>query len=80
MSHPTDWSPSYTAWKLMETILEGQGLTASQIGKELLLDLYSDCVNSVSGEYVADLDSLDDELDDDIYEEVIIDDEGDDED
>ncbi len=65
MSEHTDWSPSYTAWKLMETILEGKDVKPTEIGKELLLDLFSDCVNSVAGEYVADIDDIDDELDDD---------------
>ena len=66
MSDTKNWSPSYTAWKLMETILEGKDLKPTDLGKELLLDLYSDCVNSVAGEYVADIEDIDDELDDDI--------------
>ncbi|MAP96100.1 MAG: hypothetical protein CMK07_14230 [Ponticaulis sp.] len=75
MSDHTNWSPSYTAWKLLETILEGKGVKPTDLGKELLLDLFSDCVNSVSGEYVADIEDIDDELDDDDFEDDV---EGDD--
>lgn len=69
MSEKTDWSPSYTAWKLLETILEGKGLKPTDLGKELLLDLFSDCVNSVAGDYVAEIEDIDDELDDDDFED-----------
>lgn len=69
MSEHKDWSPSYTAWKLLETILEGKGVKATDLGKELLLDLFSDCVNSVNGDYVADIEDIDDELDDDDFDE-----------
>lgn len=69
MSDQKDWSPSYTAWKLMETILESKDLKPHDLGKELLLDLFSDCVNSVAGEYVADLDDIDDELEDDFEDD-----------
>ena len=62
MSDTKNWSPSYTAWKLMETILEGKDLKPTDLGKELLLDLYSDCVNSVAGDYVADIEDIDHEL------------------
>ena len=75
MSDHTNWSPSYTAWKLLEAILEGKGVKPTDLGKELLLDLFSDCVNSVSGEYVADIEDIDDELDDDDFEDDV---EGDD--
>lgn len=69
MSTHTDWSPSYTAWKLLETILEGKDIKATEIGKELLLDLFSDCVNAVNGDYVADIEDIDDELDDDDFDD-----------
>tara|TARA_B100000678_G_scaffold57471_2_gene46285 strand:- start:10097 stop:10321 length:225 start_codon:yes stop_codon:yes gene_type:complete len=69
MSEKTDWSPSYTAWKLLETILEGKGLKPTDLGKELLLDLFSDCANSVAGDYVAEIEDIDDELDDDDFED-----------
>lgn len=75
MSDQKDWSPSYTAWKLMETILKSKDLKAEDLGKELLLDLFSDCVNSVAGEYVADLDDIDDEMEVDFDDDE--DDEGD---
>lgn len=78
MSDSKDWSPSYMAWKLLETILEGKGVKPSDLGKDLLLDLYSDCVNSVAGEYVADIEDIDDELDDDDFDDG--DEEDDDED
>ncbi|MAI91344.1 hypothetical protein [Ponticaulis sp.] len=77
MSESKDWSPSYTAWKLMETILEANEVKPSDLGKDLLLDLFSDCVNAVSGEYVADLDDLDDEFDEDEFDDEIDDDNAD---
>ncbi len=69
MSDTKNWSPSYTAWKLMETILEGKDLKPTDLGKELLLDLYSDCVNSVSGDYVADIEDIDHELEAEDFED-----------
>ncbi|MAK59909.1 MAG: hypothetical protein CMK09_02915 [Ponticaulis sp.] len=69
MSESKDWSPSYTAWKLMETILDSKDIKPSDLGKELLLDLFSDCVNAVSGEYVSDIEDLDDEIEDDDFDE-----------
>ncbi len=69
MSDTKNWSPSYTAWKLMETILEGKDLKPTDLGKELLLDLYSDCVNSVAGDYVADIEDIDHELDAEDFED-----------
>ena len=69
MSDHKDWSPSYTAWKLMEVILEARDLKPSDLGKEQLLDLFSDCVNSVQGEYIADIEDLDDEIEDDEFDE-----------
>ena len=78
MSESTDWSPSYTAWKLMQTILESKNLKAEDLGKELLLDLFSDCVNSVAGDYIADIEDIDDELEDDDYDEDGMSGEGDD--
>ena len=39
MSEKTDWSPSYTAWKLLETILEGKGLKPTDLGKAHALHL-----------------------------------------
>ena len=60
---------SYTAWKLMETILEGKDLKPTDLGKELLLDLYSDCVNSVAGDYVADIEDIDHELEAEDFED-----------
>ena len=69
MSDTKNWSPSYTAWKLMETILEGKELKPTDLGKELLLDLYSDCVNSVAGDYVADIEDIDHELEAEDFED-----------
>lgn len=69
MSDTKNWSPSYTAWRLMETILEGKDLKPTDLGKELLLDLYSDCVNSVAGDYVADIEDIDHELDAEDFED-----------
>ena len=69
MSDTKNWSPSYTAWKLMETILEGKDLKPTDLGKELLLDLYSDCVNSVAGDYVADIEDIDHELEAEDFED-----------
>ena len=69
MSDTKNWSPSYTAWKLMETILEGKNLKPTDLGKELLLDLYSDCVNSVGGDYVADIEDIDHELEAEDFED-----------
>ncbi|HBH89329.1 hypothetical protein [Ponticaulis sp.] len=69
MSDTKNWSPSYTAWKLMETILEGKNLKPTDLGKELLLDLYSDCVNSVAGDYVADIEDIDHELEAEDFED-----------
>lgn len=73
----TNWSPSYTAWKLMEAVLSSREIKPEQLGKEQLLDLYSDCVNAVDGEYIADVEDLDDELDEEDFEE---DDDSDDDD
>ncbi|WP_022693573.1 hypothetical protein [Ponticaulis koreensis] len=69
MSDTKNWSPSYTAWRLMETILEGKDLKPTDLGKELLLDLYSDCVNSVAGDYVADIEDIDHELEAEDFED-----------
>ena len=69
MSDTKNWSPSYTAWKLMETILEGKDLKPTDLGKELLLGLYSDCVNSVAGDYVADIEDIDHELEAEDFED-----------
>ena len=69
MSDTKNWSLSYTAWKLMETILEGKNLKPTDLGKELLLDLYSDCVNSVAGDYVADIEDIDHELEAEDFED-----------
>ena len=69
MSDTKNWSPSYTAWKLMETILEGKDLKPTDLGKELLLDLYSYCVNSVAGDYVADIEDIDHELEAEDFED-----------
>lgn len=69
MSDTKNWSPSYTAWKLMETILDGKDLKPTDLGKELLLDLYSDCVNSVAGDYVADIEDIDHELEAEDFED-----------
>ena len=69
MSDTKNWSPSYTAWKLMEAILEGKDLKPTDLGKELLLDLYSDCVNSVAGDYVADIEDIDHELEAEDFED-----------
>lgn len=74
MSDTKNWSPSYTAWKLMETILEGKDLKPTDLGKELLLDLYSDCVNSVAGDYVADIEDIDHELEAEDFEDDLDDD------
>ena len=53
----------------METILEGKNLKPTDLGKELLLDLYSDCVNSVAGDYVADIEDIDHELEAEDFED-----------
>tara|TARA_Y100000052_G_scaffold27463_1_gene35386 strand:+ start:5885 stop:6064 length:180 start_codon:yes stop_codon:yes gene_type:complete len=53
----------------METILDSKDIKPSDLGKELLLDLFSDCVNAVSGEYVSDIEDLDDEIEDDDFDE-----------
>ena len=53
----------------METILEGKDLKPTDLGKELLLDLYSDCVNSVAGDYVADIEDIDHELEAEDFED-----------
>lgn len=80
MSDHKDWSPSYTAWKLMEVVLEARNLKPIDLGKEQLLDLFSDCVNSVQGEYVADIEDLDDDIDDeDFDDEIELDDDEDEE-
>ena len=71
MSDHKDWSPSYTAWKLMEVVLEARNLKPIDLGKEQLLDLFSDCVNSVQGEYVADIEDLDDDIDDEVFDDEI---------
>ncbi len=80
MSDSKDWSPSYTAWKLLETILDGKDLKPADLGKELLLDLFSDCVNSVNGDYVADIEDIDDELEDDDFDEDELEDDEEDDD
>ena len=69
MSDTKNWSPSYTAGELMETILEGKDLKPTDLGKELLLELYSDCVNSVAGDYVADIEDIDHELEAEDFED-----------
>lgn len=64
-----NWSPSYTAWKLMETVLDARNLKPDDLGKEQLLDLFSDCANAVEGEYIADIEDLDEELEDEDFDE-----------
>lgn len=80
MSDSHNWSPSYTAWKLMEIILETRKLKPSDLGKEQLLDLFSDCVNSVDGDYIADIEDLDEEIEEDDYDDELVEDEDDDDD
>lgn len=79
MSDSHNWSPSYTAWKLMDVILESRKLKPTDLSKEQLLDLFSDCVNSVDGEYISDIEDLDEEIEEDDYDDEILD-EDDDED
>ncbi len=80
MSESKDWSPSYTAWKLMEVIVESRSLKLSDLGKEQLLDLFSDCVNSVQGEYIADIVDIDDDDFDDDDLDIGLDDDDEDDD
>ena len=77
MSDSTNWSPSYTAWKLMTTILDGRGIQTKDLSKDQLLDLFSDCVNSVEGDYVAEIIDLDDDIEDEDFDEDDIDDDDD---
>lgn len=83
MSDHKDWSPSYTAWKLMEIVLESRTLKPVDLEKDELLELFSDCANAVQGEYLGGfegleeyLEDIDDDIDDGEFDEDdLIDDE-----
>lgn len=78
MSDAKDWSAHYTAWKLFETVLQANEVEPKQLSKDVMLDLFSDCVNAVAGEYIADIDDIDDDDFDD--DEVVDEDDEDDDD
>lgn len=49
MSDGGNWSQSYAAWRLFETVLDAEGRKARDLSRDRILSLYAQCVRAVEG-------------------------------
>ena len=49
MSEPGNWSPSFAAWRLFDTLLDAEGRKARDLSRDHILALYAQCMRAVEG-------------------------------